>query len=257
MEKVKPATTTGNNAIPTTTKSAPLSNRIAKTKKIKTHIRVQGSILSPLEKRVLLWLAARLPVWVSPDILTGIGVFGGIIIFAGYILSNIDKYFLILASVGFIVNWFGDSLDGTVARYRKIERPKYGFYIDHSVDSLVITFTFMGAGLSPFVNFEIATFALIGYLLLMIHAFITTYVMGEFKISYSRLGPTEARVLAILGNAVIIALADPFIDLFGSKFTFYDFIGIFIGSVTLISFIVSTIKKGIILSRADRQNSQK
>jgi hypothetical protein len=114
----------------------------------------------------------------------------------------------------------------------------------------------MGAGLSPFVGFELATFALIGYLLLSIHVFITTYVTGEFKISYARLGPTEARVLAIIGNTVIMVMAKPFMTLLGFTFTFYDFIAVFIGVVTFTSFIVSTITKGIALSRADRQSSQ-
>jgi len=115
----------------------------------------------------------------------------------------------------------------------------------------------MGAGISPYIDMLIATFALIGYLLLSIHVYITTYVMGEFKISYARWGPTEARVMCIIGNTVIMALADPFMDLFGFSFTFYDLIVLFIGAVTFSSFIVSTIKKGVVLSRADRQSSQK
>jgi archaetidylinositol phosphate synthase len=253
MNKVKPAPLSASSNDPVAPAAVSRQNR--KAKRLKSHTRVQGSLLSALERRALLWMAARLPQWVSPDILTGLGVLGGVIIFAGFILSNVNKYYLALASFGFIINWLGDSLDGTVARYRKIERPKYGFFIDHSLDSLIIAFIFMGAGLSPFVNFEIATFALIGYLLLAIHTFITTYVMGEFKISYAMWGPTEARVLAIIGNTVMMALLDPFFDLYGYAFTFYDLIAIFIGLVTFVSFVVYTIKKGIILSREDRQSS--
>ena len=253
MTKAKP-TTSPKKRILATPKIITLPKR--KAKKLRPHTRVQGSMLSSLERPVLLWLAARLPKWVSPDILTGLGVLGGLIIFTGYTLSNINKYYLILASFGFFLNWFGDSLDGTLARYRKIERPKYGFFIDHSVDGFITACIFMGAGLSPFISFEIATFALIGYLLLSIHVFITTYVTGEFKISYARLGPTEARVLAIIGNTVIMVMAKPFMTLLGFTFTFYDFIGIFIGLVTFISFFVFTIKKGILLSKADRESSQ-
>lgn len=225
-----------------------------KAKKLKPHTRLQGSLLSPLERPALLWLAARLPKWVSPDLLTGLGVLGGLVIFAGYALSGISKYYLILASFGFVLNWFGDSLDGTLARYRKIERPKYGFFIDHSVDGFLIACTFIGAGLSPFVSFHAATFAMTGYLLLSIHVFITTYVTGEFKLSYARLGPTEARLLAIIGNTLIMVMAKPTLQLLSYTFTFYDFIALFIGCVTWTSFIVSTIKKGIQLSRADRAN---
>jgi archaetidylinositol phosphate synthase len=252
MTKVKPSTTTAKRSILNAPRLIPLPKR--KAKKLKPHTRVQGSILSSLERPTLLWLAARMPAWVSPDILTGLGVLGGVVVFIGYALSNIDKNYLILASFGLFLNWFGDSMDGTIARYRKIERPKYGFFIDHSVDGFITACVFMGAGLSPFISFEIATFALIGYLLLSIHVFITTYVTGEFKISYAKLGPTEARLLAIAGNTVIMVMAKPFMQFMGWSFTFYDFIGIFIGAVTFIFFFVSTIKKGRMLSKADRQN---
>jgi archaetidylinositol phosphate synthase len=250
MTKAKASTP--KRTILNASKIIPLPRRRAK--KLKPHTRVQGSLLSTLERPTLQWLAARMPKWVSPDILTGVGVLGGVIIFTGYALSNLNKYYLILASIGFFLNWFGDSLDGTIARYRKIERPKYGFFIDHSVDGFITACVFMGAGISPFISFEIATFALIGYLLLSIHVFITTYVTGEFKISYAKLGPTEARLLAIVGNTIIMVMAKPFMELMGWSFTFYDFIGIFIGLVTFTSFISSTIKKGIELSKADRQS---
>jgi archaetidylinositol phosphate synthase len=254
MVKAKSTTTSPKKPILSAPRLIPRSK--GKERKLKPHKRVQGSMLSSLERPTLLWLAARLPKWVSPDMLTGLGVLGGLTIFLGYTLSNMNKYYLILASFGFFLNWFGDSLDGTLARYRKIERPKYGFFIDHSVDGFITACVFMGAGLSPFVGFELATFALIGYLLLAIHVFITTYVTGEFKISYARLGPTEARLLAIIGNTVIMVMAKPFMTLLGFTFTFYDFIAIFIGLVTFTSFIVSTITKGIALSRADRESSQ-
>jgi archaetidylinositol phosphate synthase len=254
MTKAKETTSTAKSTILTPSKVIPLPKR--KAKKIKPHTRVQGSMLHPLERPLLLWLAARLPKWISPDILTGIGVLGGLVIFAGYALTNLNKYYMILASFGFFLNWFGDSLDGTVARYRKIERPKYGFFIDHSVDGFIVACIFIGAGLSPFISYHIATFAMTGYLLLSIHVYITTYVTGVFKMSYAKLGPTEARLLAIIGNMVIMAMAKPHMHLFDFTFTFYDFIGIFIGSVTWISFFVHTIRKGRMLSQADRANMQ-
>jgi archaetidylinositol phosphate synthase len=254
MTKAKSTPHPAKRSILSASKIIPLPKR--KAKKLKPHTRVQGSMLSSLERPTLLWLAARLPKWVSPDILTVLGVFGGLVIFAGYALSNVNKYYLILASFGFFLNWFGDSLDGTLARYRKIERPKYGFFIDHSVDGFIVACIFIGAGLSPFISFHIATLAMTGYLLLSIHVYITTYVTGEFKLSYAKLGPTEARVLAIIGNTIIMVMAKPFMQLFGFSFTFYDFIALFIGCVTWISFIVYTIKKGIVLSRADRASHQ-
>ncbi len=102
---------------------------------MKPHQRVNDILLGPLERPALAWLAAHMPAWVSPDTLTGIGVLGAVIIFLSYSLSNVHSGFLWLASLGFVINWFGDSLDGTLARYRRCERPKYGYFIDHTVDA--------------------------------------------------------------------------------------------------------------------------
>ncbi len=159
--------------------------------------RVNDILLGPLERPALKWLAAHMPAWVSVDMCTIIGVIGTVVISGSYILSTWDRNFLWLASLGFVINWFGDSLDGTLARYRHIERPVFGFYIDHTVDAFSETLIFLGLGLTPYVNFSVACLALIGYLLLSVLVYIRTYVMGEFKISYGKLGPTEVRVLAI------------------------------------------------------------
>src|SRR5690554_1739776 len=101
---------------------------------VRNHTRINQTILGPLEKPALQWMAARLPVWVTPDTLTGIGIFASVLIFISFVLTNIHPGFLWLASFGVVLNWFGDSLDGTLARYRKIERPQYGFFVDHAVD---------------------------------------------------------------------------------------------------------------------------
>jgi phosphatidylglycerophosphate synthase len=204
---------------------------------------------------VLLWLAARLPAWVNPDILTGIGVLGAVITFAGYYLSNFNPYWLFVASLGFVVNWFGDSLDGTLARYRKIERPRYGFFIDHAVDAFTEFCIFIGAGLSPYVQFEIAAIALIGYLMLSNNVFLLTYVQGEFNISYAKLGPTEGRILAIIANLVVFFFGAPLVRsvFFDWTLTLFDFIAIFISVIVYAGFISSTIKKGIELAKADAQ----
>lgn len=167
---------------------------------IKEHHRVNDILLGPLERPALKWLAAHMPSWVSVDMCTIIGVVGTVVIAGSYMLSSWDRNFLWLASLGFVINWFGDSLDGTLARYRHIERPVFGFYIDHTVDAFSETLIFLGLGLTPYVNFSVACLALIGYLLLSVLVYIRTYVAGEFKISYGKLGPTEVRVLAILLN---------------------------------------------------------
>lgn len=170
---------------------------------IQKHKRVNDILLGPLERPALKWLAAHMPAWVKPDTCTVIGVIGAVIILVSYGLTSYSLNFLWLASLGFVINWFGDSLDGTLARYRHIERPIYGFYIDHTVDAVNEVMIILGLGLTPFISFNIASLTLIGYLLLSLLVFIRTCVMGEFKISYGRLGPTEVRVLAIMLNTAM------------------------------------------------------
>jgi archaetidylinositol phosphate synthase len=238
-----------------TTPGESLPRKKAKVKKLKPHTRVLGSWLSPYERPVLQWLAARQPAWVNPDILTGLGVLGSLVVFLGYALASQNKYFMILASIGFVINWYGDSLDGTLARFRKIERPKYGFFIDHSVDAFTEVCIFIGAGLSGFVRFEIAALALVGYMLLSVHVFITTYVTGEFRISYAKLGPTEGRIIAIAINTLVMFIGKPVMELLGYSLTVFDLFGILIIVITFGSFIKNTIKQGIKLSNIDRQNT--
>ncbi|MBN1178714.1 MAG: CDP-alcohol phosphatidyltransferase family protein [Anaerolineae bacterium] len=210
---------------------------------IKSHQRVNDILLGPLERPALQWLAAHMPPWINPDVLTGIGIFGSLMIFLGYVASSLDKNFLWLASLGFVVNWFGDSLDGTLARYRNIQRPRYGFFIDHTVDALSEFMVFIGMGLSPYVTLEIACLALIGYLLLSVLAYVRTCVDGVFKISFTKLGPTEMRAIAILSNTVIYFIGNPTIDLPVGALTVYDLIVSIIAVVLISAFVVSTIQQ--------------
>ncbi|HQJ02669.1 MAG TPA: CDP-alcohol phosphatidyltransferase family protein, partial [Anaerolineaceae bacterium] len=140
-------------------------------------------LLGKLERPALKWLAAKTPAWVSPDFLTVIGFLGSVVVFVGYVFTNRHPAFLWLASLGFIINWLGDSLDGTVARYRNIERPKYGFFVDHTVDALDEMLVFLGLGLSPYVDFSLAILTLLGYMLMTVLAYITTIVSGVFRIA--------------------------------------------------------------------------
>lgn len=215
------------------------------------HNRVIQSWLSPLEKPALLWLAERMPAWINSDVLTGIGLFGGVLVFAGYALTSIDLRFMWLASFGLVVNWFGDSLDGTIARYRKTERPRYGYFIDHIVDALVEAMVFIGLGLSPYVDLKLALFALVGYFMVSIYVFLTTYISGEFRITYANLGPTEIRVIGIIANTIMMILgAKKFVLPFGS-FTFYDLVMIGLILIFYIGFIVISLNKARQLSKED------
>lgn len=191
---------------------------------IKKEGRIQTSVLSKMEKRLLIWLAIRIPRWVTPDILTGIGLAGAFIAGAGYALSNWGDGFLWLASLGFIINWLGDSLDGTLARVRSIQRPRYGFYIDHNVDAITALIICLGAGMSPYVSFSVVMLILAGYYLLCIFAYINTYLNEVLRISYSGLGPTELRLLIIIINTIFFFAGseNPDIMLIGIKLKLLD-----------------------------------
>ena len=170
---------------------------------INNHRRVNDILLGPLERPTLKWLAAHMLAWFTPDTCTIVGVLGSLGVAASYILSSYDRNLLWLASLGFVVNWLGDSLDGTLARYRRIERPVYGFFVDHTIDAFSVSVIMLGLGLTPYVSFNVACLTLIAYLLLCVLVFVRTSAVGEFRISYGRLGPTEIRVLAIFLNTVM------------------------------------------------------
>ena len=170
---------------------------------IENHRRVNDILLGPLERPTLKWLAAHMPGWVTPDTCTIVGVLGALTVAISYVLTTYDSNFLWLASLGFVINWLGDSLDGTLARYRRVERPIYGFFVDHTIDAFSVSVIVLGLGLTPYVRFSVACVTLIAYLLLCVLVFVRTSAVGEFKISYGKLGPTEIRVFAVLLNTAM------------------------------------------------------
>lgn len=170
----------------------------------KQSVRIQTSLLNGVEKKALLWLAERQPKWADSDMLTFIGFIGSVVIAAGYILSKYNVNFLWLASLGFVINWYGDSLDGTLARYRKQQRPIYGFYLDHTMDAINETFMFMGVGLSPFMRFDLSCVLLVVYLMLTLNVSMNAHLKGEFRLTYAKLGPTEFRLICIILNTVLV-----------------------------------------------------
>jgi phosphatidylglycerophosphate synthase len=159
--------------------------------------RIQENLVARVERKALDWLCASLPRRISPDMLTALGMVGAVLVFVGYLGSNADRDWLWLAVAGYVVHWFGDSLDGSLARFRKIERPRYGYFLDHSCDGLATTLLVVGIGLSPYVELEVALIALAGYLLMSIHAFLSVRVLGELRLSYMNAGPTELRLILI------------------------------------------------------------
>jgi phosphatidylglycerophosphate synthase len=188
----------------------------------------------------------------TPDKLTAIGTFGAVIIFLSYWASRYHPAFLWLATLGLLINWYGDSLDGTLARYRKIQRPKYGFFIDHTVDAFNEMLIVLGLGLSPYVSFNVAALALIGYLLLSVFVYVRTFVEGVFQISYGRLGPTEVRVILALLNTAMFFFGVRRIILPFGKFTIYDVPVAIIALILLAIFIGSTWSKARQLAAIDQ-----
>lgn len=172
--------------------------------KFKNAERQQLSILTPLEKRTLRWLAERMPAWVNSDHLTLLGFAGMILTGVSYYLAQYNPLFLVAANVCLAINWFGDSLDGTVARVRNRQRPRYGFYVDHIVDAFGVSFVVAGLGLSGYMSPLIAMGFLIAYFLMNIEIYLATYTLGVFKLSYGIMGPTELRIIVAIGNLVLL-----------------------------------------------------
>lgn len=213
--------------------------------------RIQQNVLAVAERRLLNWLCARLPMWVTPDLLTGLGVAGGAVIFAGYALSNYGAGWLWLAIFGFVIQWFGDSLDGSLARFRKIERPSFGYFIDHSCDGIATLMIVAGLGLSPYVRLDIALFALVGYLLLAIHAFLSVKVIGEMKLSYLNAGPTELRLILIAITLAMLAFGP-----YGPKLVWllggFDLLFAGVAAVLITLFVIQTLVTARRLDRMER-----
>jgi phosphatidylglycerophosphate synthase len=173
---------------------------------METATRQMSFLLAGPERRVLRWIAARLPRAWMPDHLTAIGVAGALTIGAGYALSTRHPAWLWLATFGLAVNWFGDSLDGTLARVRQIERPKYGYYIDHMVDAFNTAVVGAGIGFSPYVAMPLAMLLVILYLCLSINVYLESSVHGQFDLGFGIVGPTEVRLLQALLNTVLFAV---------------------------------------------------
>lgn len=160
-------------------------------------------LLAEPERRLLRRIAAALPAWVTSDQLTTIGVLGALGTGVAYALSGTSSAWLWAASAFLVVNWFGDSLDGTLARVRRTERPRYGYYLDHLVDAFTTAVIGAGIGLSPFVELELALLLVVLYLALSINIYLESAVFGVFKLGYGRLGPTEARGILIVANVAL------------------------------------------------------
>ena len=215
--------------------------------------RIQTSILNAMEKKALVWLAERQPAWVTSDMLSYVGVAGALLFVVFCVLANRNIDYLWLAPVGLIINWYGDSLDGTLARVRKLQRPVYGFFIDHSLDALTTCMICAGIGLSPFMRMDVALVILAGYLCMSIYTYLSTIVMSEFRLTYGKLGPTEGRIIIIL--VCILYIFNPWKDvaweIAGEEWTVFDFIGAAVAVTLFLIYICSMVSDLRRLSRQD------
>ena len=188
-------------------------------------------LLARHEKRVLTAIARRLPRWVLPDDLTALGVAAAIGIGIAYHATNADRAWLWVASALLVVHWLGDSLDGTLARVRGIERPRYGYYLDHLVDAISTACIGIGLGMSPFMLLSTGALIVVAYLMLSINVYLESYALGRFAIGYGRFGPTEVRVLLIGLNVALALGAGLDFHVAGIGMTAFDVVGLAVAVV--------------------------
>jgi archaetidylinositol phosphate synthase len=182
--------------------------------------RDQNSFVAENEKRLLIWMAHHTPAWINSDHLTALGFIAQCLAGGCYVLARWNSYALLLGIFFLALNWLGDSLDGTLARVRNCQRPRYGFYVDHISDSVAALFLMGGLALSPFVHPAVAGGMLLGFLLLSIESYLATYTLGTFQLSYWKFGPTEIRILLALGNLAL--LKHPAVKIHGTEFLLFD-----------------------------------
>ena len=221
-------------------------------------VRIQTSLLNAAEKKVLVWLAERQPSWMTSDILTYLGTFGAVLTAVGYMLSSRDMNWLWLSSFGFVVNWYGDSLDGTLARVRNRQRPVYGYYLDHTVDAVNELVIVLGIGLSGMVHLSLALLILALYLMLTVNVSINAHLKKEFRLTYARMGPTELRIVMMIVNTVLVLI--PSIGAFSHSFVFFgheltframDYVAVFIFVVLLLIYLTEIVKDAKEYARLD------
>jgi archaetidylinositol phosphate synthase len=202
--------------------------------------RVIVSVLAPAERKTLQFLAARMPARVNSDHLTGLALAAMMGAGLSFWLARFSPVGLVLVVICLALNWFGDSLDGTLARYRSHQRPRYGYYVDHVVDAFGALFLFAGLAASGFMSPLVAMGLLVGYLMLSAEIFLAAHVLGEFKITSFQMGPTELRILLAVGTLVLFV--KPYVVLFGQSYRLFDIgggVGIAGMFVTLLASAVS------------------
>ncbi len=214
------------------------------------HIRQQNSVLASIEERILIWIARRLPAWINSDHLTLLGFLSMLGVGLSYWASVWDRRALVLAILGLALNWFGDSLDGTLARVRDQQRPRYGFYVDHIVDIVGSLFLLGGLATSGYMDPLIGLGLLVGFLMVSAERYLATHVLGVFRLSFMGMGPTELRILLAIGT--LFLLYKPIVKLGGlGSFHLFDLGGICSIAGMAVTLIVSSIRNTRFLYQAE------
>jgi len=212
--------------------------------------RVNRSLTAAMEKRALTWMAQRAPRWVTSDGLTLLGLLAQIGAGGFYVLSRENKYALLGVIVCIVLNWFGDSMDGTLARVRNQQRPRYGFYVDHMMDIFGATALMCGLGMSGFVHWPVAIAMLVVFLLLSAESYLATYTLSTFQMSQGVFGPTEIRILLIIGNVAL--LRSPYAEVFGHRYLLFDVGGVIAASGMMVMAVAITLRHTAELYRQER-----
>jgi archaetidylinositol phosphate synthase len=212
--------------------------------------RLQHSFVAAAEKRTLKWLARRTPGWINSDHLTILGFAAQCLAGVCYALARWNRYTLLLGIVFLALNWLGDSLDGTLARVRNCQRPRYGFYVDHVVDTFAAFFLMGGLALSGYIHPAIAFGMLIAFLMLSIEGYLASYTLGKFHLSYWKFGPTEIRLLLAAGNLALLRW--PTAKILGTQFRVFDIGGVISIVGMAMMLIVSAIRHTATLYREEK-----
>jgi phosphatidylglycerophosphate synthase len=198
----------------------------------------------------LLWLARRTPAWINSDHLTGLGLLAMFGAGLGYWCSRWNRWGLVIAIVCLALNWLGDSLDGTLARFRNRQRPRYGFYVDHMCDAFGLAFLLGGLALSGFINWMVAAGLLVAYLLLLLEVCVATYTLGTFQISFFKFSPTELRIVLAMGT--IALWRNPVVTVLVGRYLLFDFGGVIAVAGMLAILLVSVGRHTAKLYREER-----
>lgn len=220
-----------------------------RTVAFKDALRLQQSFTAPAERRVLAWLAARLPARVNSDHLTLLGFIAMLLAGASYAYARINRAGLLLATFFLALNWFGDSLDGTLARLRNRQRPRYGFYVDHMIDTFGGFFLMGGLAISGSIDWRIALGMFVAFLMLSVEVYLAAYTVGQFQLSFAKFGPTEIRILLSLGNVAL--WFDPEARAFGTALRVFDLGGIIAIAGMSVMLVAATIANTAKLYRAE------